>query len=256
MPTFRDGLFSLLFGFRFLVRKPQSWPFAAVPVVLVLALSGLSLFAAWHWALPVVHGLLPQAEGNLGRVAVGLVSWAATLFAATFGIAMAFVVAPTLSAPALEQLVTLVERERGTPPRPALGWSREVWLGLRASLIGLVVFFPLLAVLSLAELMLPVSAVVTLPLRVVVASLWVAYALFDYPQSLHGYPIGDRFRLLRRALAPVLGFGLGCSALFWLPCLAPLVLPVGVVAATELFWRIVRSEPSPSNEPGASGSSH
>jgi hypothetical protein len=78
----------------------------------------------------------------------------------------------------------------------------------------------------------------------VVASLWVAYALFDYPQSLRGFPIRARFRLLRQALAPALGFGLGCSALFWLPCATPLVLPVGVIAASELFCRILRANPA------------
>jgi CysZ protein len=244
MPTFRDGVASLLFGFRFLVRRPQALPFAAVPVLLVFVLSGFAVYGAIRWALPLVRELSPAFENDLGRVAVGLVSWVAALLVATFGIVLSFVIAPTLSAPALERLVTFVEDERGAPPRAALGWAREAWLGLRASLIGLLVFAPLLALLSLLELVLPVVAVVTLPARIVLASLWVAYALFDYPQSLRGYPIRDRFRLLRHALAPVLGFGLGCSALFWLPCAAPLVLPVGVIAASELFWRILSANPA------------
>jgi CysZ protein len=244
MPTFRDGLSSLLFGFRFLLRRPQALPFAAVPVLVVMVLSGLAVYGAIRWALPAVRELSPAFENDLGRVAVGLLSWVATLLVATIGIALSFVLAPTLSAPALERLVTLVEEARGAPPRAALGWVREAWLGLRASLIGLLVFSPVLALLLVLELVLPVVAVVTLPVRIVVASLWVAYALFDYPQSLRGYPIRARFHLLRHALAPVLGFGLGCSALFWLPCLAPLVLPVGVIAASELFWRIVSANPA------------
>jgi CysZ protein len=244
MPTFRDGLSSLLFGFAFLLRRPQALPFAAVPVFVVFVLSGLAVYGAIRWALPAVRELSPAFENDFGRVAVGLVSWLATLLVATFGIVLSFVLAPTLSAPALERLVTFVEDARGAPPRAALGWAREAWLGLRASLIGLLVFAPLLALLSVLELVLPVATVVTLPARIVVASLWVAYALFDYPQSLRGYSIRARFRLLRHALAPVLGFGLGCSALFWLPCLAPLVLPIGVIAASELFWRIVSANPS------------
>lgn len=243
MPTFRDGLSSLVFGFRFLLRRPQALPFAAVPVILVFVLSGLAVYGSIRWALPAVRELSPAFENDLGRVAVGLMSWLATLLVATFGIVLSFVLAPTLSAPALERLVTLVEDARGAPPRAALGWAREAWLGLRASLIGLLVFSPLLALLTVLELVFPVLAVVTLPVRIVVASLWVAYALFDYPQSLRGYPIRARFRLLRLALAPGLGFGLGCSALFWLPCAAPLVLPVGVIAASELFWRIVSANP-------------
>jgi CysZ protein len=255
MPTFRDGLSSLVFGFGFLFRRPQALPFAAVPVLVVFVLSGFAVYGAIRWALPAVRELSPAFENELGRAAVSLLSWLATLLAAAFGVVLSFVLAPTLSAPALERLVTLVEDARGAPPRAALGWVREAWLGLRASLIGLLVFSPLLALLSLFELVLPIATVVTLPVRIVVASLWVAYTLFDYPQSLRGYPIRARFRLLREALAPVLGFGLGCSALFWLPCAAPLVLPVGVVAASELFWRIVSANPAlaaaPSGSPAA-----
>jgi CysZ protein len=255
MPTFRDGLSSLVFGFQFLFRRPQALPFAAVPVLVVFVLSGFAVYGAIRWALPAVRELSPTFENELGRAAVSLVSWLATLLAAAFGVVLSFVLAPTLSAPALERLVTLVEDARGAPPRAALGWAREAWLGLRASLIGLLVFSPLLALMSLFELVLPVATVVTLPVRIVVASLWVAYTLFDYPQSLRGYPIRARFRLLRAALAPVLGFGLGCSALFWLPCAAPLVLPVGVIAASELFWRIVSANPAlaaaPSGSPAA-----
>jgi len=244
MPTFRDGLGSLVFGFRFLLRRPESLPFAAVPVLVVFALSAFAVFASVRWALPAVRELLPTFEGELGRAAAGAVTWFATVLVALVGIVLAFVLAPTLSAPALERLVGMVEQARGAPPRPPLGWLREVWLGLRASLLGLAVFSPVLLLLFVLEFLVPVLVVITLPLRIIVASLWVAYALFDYPQSLRGYPLRARFRLLRQAIAPALGFGLGCSALFWLPCATPFVLPIGVVAASELFWRIVQANPT------------
>jgi CysZ protein len=243
MPTFRDGLGSLVFGLRFLFRRPEALPLAAVPMLVVVALSGLSIFASLRWALPAIAALLPAAESELGRGLLGLVSWLAAALVATLGIVLALVLGPPLSAPALERLVTLVEDELGAPPRPAMGWAHEMWLGLRASLIGLLIFSPPLLVCSLLELVFPMAAVVTLPLRLVFSSLSVAYALFDYPQSLRGYPIRSRLRLLRRALAPILGFGAGCSALFWFPCSMLLVLPIGVIAATQLFHRIAEASP-------------
>ena len=72
---------------------------------------------------------------------------------------------------------------------------------------------------------------------------WLAYTMFDYPQSLRGFPIRARLRLLRRALAPTIGYGLTCSLLFWTACAIPLLLPVGVIAATQLFWRVAQSDP-------------
>jgi uncharacterized protein involved in cysteine biosynthesis len=105
------------------------------------------------------------------------------------------------------------------------------------------VFAPLLALLSLADLVFPPGAVLTVPLRLAFGSLWLAYTLFDYPQSLRGYPVRRRLRLLRRGFAPALGFGLACSALFWFPCATPFVLPAGVIAGTRIFWEIQRSYP-------------
>lgn len=243
MPGFREGVGSLLFGFAFLLRRPKALPLAAVPVFVVLALSSLSVFASLRWALPQFREALPELESELGRTAASVVSWVGAAVVASAGVLFAFVLSPSLSAPALEGLVTLVERERGAPERPSLGFLREVWLGLRAALIGFLVFSPVLLSLWLLELFLPVAIVVTLPLRILVASLSLAYALFDYPQSLRGYPVRARFRLIRAAALPVLGFGVGCSVLFWLPCATPLLLPVGVVGATELFWRILSARP-------------
>jgi len=242
-PTFFDGVKCFGSAFALLLRKPAVWPHALVPAVLVIVLSAAGLFASFQWVSPWIRELMPAAEGRVGGTAVDVVSFVGTVLVATLGALLALSAAPTLSAPALERLVTMTEEGIGAPPRAPLGFFREVALGLRASFIGFCLFAPLLAVLFLSELIFPISVVATVPIRLAVAALWLAYTMFDYPQSLRGYPIRARFRLLRRALAPALGYGLTCSLLFWTACAIPLLLPLGVVAATQLFWLVNDTAP-------------
>jgi uncharacterized protein involved in cysteine biosynthesis len=229
-----------------LFRTPGSLPYAAVPVLCFVVLSALGMWASIEFLLPAFARMLPDAaDGGLRGFFVSAASWLLTLLAAAAGVFVALLLAPVLSAPALEHLVSMAEAELAVPPRAPIGFWGEVGAGLRASLCGLLVFGPLLAALALLDLAFPPAAVVTVPLRFGFGSLWLAYTLFDYPQSLRGYPARRRLRLLRRGFLPALGFGLGCSVLFWFPCVTLLVLPVGVVAATELFWKIQNAFPDP-----------
>ena len=116
---------------------------------------------------------------------------------------------------------------------------------------------PLLAVLWVVDLILPLVAVVTLPLECVVVSAALAWNLFDYPLTLRGMRMRDRLALLNQHWRPTLGFGLTFSVLFWIPCFGVVLLPVGVVAATDLVWAILRSDPRaaatlPTTAPGLS----
>ncbi len=248
-PTFLDGVKCFGAAFSFLLRKPAALPYALVPALLVIVLSAAGLFASFHWVAPLIRELLPATESQVGSTAVGVISFVGTVLVATLGALLALSLAPTLAAPALERLVTLTEEELGAPPRAPLGFFREILLGLRASFIGFCIFAPVLGLLFLSELIFPVSVVATLPIRFAVAALWLAYTMFDYPQSLRGFPIRARFRLLRRALAPTFGYGLTCSLLFWTACAIPLLLPVGVIAATRLFWRVAESDPTLRHNP-------
>jgi CysZ protein len=242
-PTFFDGVRCFGAAFVWLLRKPSALPYALVPALLVVVLSAAGLFASFRWVAPLIRGYLPAAKGGVGGAAVDVVSFVGTALVATLGGLLSLSLAPTLSAPALERLVSLTEEELGAPARAPLGFFREVVLGLRASLLGFCLFAPVLALLFLSELLVPVSVVVTMPLRFAVAALWLAYTMFDYPQSLRGVPLRARLRLLRRALAPTLGYGITCSLLFWTACAIPLLLPVGVVAATRLFFRVAEADP-------------
>jgi len=63
------------------------------------------------------------------------------------------------------------------------------------------------------------------------------------PLTLWGAPIRERMALINSHGAAMLGFGSTVTLLFWLPCFGVLMLPVAVVAATELLWSILESDP-------------
>jgi CysZ protein len=165
---------------------------------------------------------------------VALVAW--------LGLLVSLVVAPVVSAPALETIVERVEGTLGVPPRAPLGFVRELLCGLRATLGALVVALPCLLVLFVVELLFPPAAIVTLPLKLLLTALLVALGLFDYPLTLRGVPFRERLKLLRRYPAVALGFGATFATLFWISCCGVVLLPVGAAAATLVVTEILRAE--------------
>ena len=79
-------------------------------------------------------------------------------------------------------------------------------------------------------LQLPLVALLQLGL----VALTVAWNLLDYPLSLQGFPARARLRLIRRHAGAAFGFGLCFAGLSLVPLAAVVLLPVGVVAATQL----------------------
>ncbi len=77
----------------------------------------------------------------------------------------------------------------------------------------------------------------TYPLKIVIAVLGVALVLFDYPLTLRGMSVQERWQLVRDNPGPVLGFGAVFAALFWIPFASIVLLPAGAAAAAELCCR-------------------
>ena len=89
------------------------------------------------------------------------------------------------------------------------------------------------------------AVVVTLPLKIVVASFTLAWNLLDYPLTLRQVRMRDRWRLLARYKLACLGFGAALSLLFWIPCGCQVILlPVGAAGASQLVWQLLRHDPA------------
>jgi len=224
-------------GVRFVFRRPDLWPFALFPAALAAALSALGIWASFGFVVPAVQRAF-SSDGALGGTAAQAIAWAAGLGAAAVAVFFAMALAPPLSGPALERIVAAQEAELGVPPREPLGFLSEMWCGIRASVFGALLIVPAEAILSLADVLVPGAAFVTPPLKLIVAALAIAWNLVDYPLTLRGVRMRDRFAVVVANRRAVLGFGAVFAALFWLPCCGLLLLGVGVASGTRLVWTV------------------
>lgn len=240
-PGFSAGVSAVFSGFGTIARTPALWPWALVPLFILVALEGVFITLAIKVGGPWVRSLIPAFQSDWGQVGAGILSWAAVAALAVVGWFVAVPLAPPLSAPALEHVVRRVETELGVPPRESIGFFRELLCGFRALAGGAAVGVPILALLWIVEFFAPPVAIVTTPLKFVVGSLLVAWGLFDYPLTLRGVGFRARLGLIRDNFACVLGFGVAFALVFWVPCCGVALLPVGAAAATRITVAIERA---------------
>jgi CysZ protein len=235
-----DGAAALLAGLRFLVSRRDCWLVAAVPclcvVLVAIPLCWLAVASLGPW---LAAELLPDATRWYAVGARALVRWGASALGAYVGCWFALLVAPALSAPALERLVRVQEAALGLPPRPSRGVLVELWCGLESQAGALVVTLPLAILCWLLGLTVPALAPLLLPLQGMLLALGLAWALLDYPLSLRGMRLRARSRLLLAHPAPILGFGAAFALATLLPGGALVLLPAGVVGATRLVVRLL-----------------
>jgi len=235
---FARGFLALFGALGSLLRTPSTWPLALVPALLLVIVQSGFVLGWWRYLKPWLNAQL-AGDGKLQNLGALLAAWGSVLPLLVLG----WFLVPVLSAPALDGIVVRVERELGAPARAPLGIFAELWCGLRAMLLSLLLTLPAIAGLALLGLLVPPLVVVTTPLKLLIGALGVAWGMFDYPLTLRGVGVGARVAFMLRHFSAVLGFGVAFSLLFWLPCFSILMLPVGVAGATQLYWEIQRSAP-------------
>lgn len=246
-PGFGAGVISLFSGLRFVVTTPSVWPLAMVPVVIVIVVTivvgALGFELLPRWILPLLGPSAEKAHGAL-KIVVKVVVLGLSV---GLGTLLGFVLAQPLSGTALEKIVRRMEATMGVPPWPETSFLQEIWRSIEGLLLTTALLLPLLGTLFLIGLVFPPAAIVTMPLKLLVTAVMLAWDLCDYPLSIRGMAIRPRIALLRRHLVAVLGFGLGLSLLCLIPCGLLLALPVGAAGATRLIVQIERWE---SRNPG------
>jgi CysZ protein len=201
-----DGMKCFFRGFGLLARTPEAYPFALVPLLMVLLVtSGLAVLS---WM--VVPELVGRWIGS-GTWYLSLLQVVASigLFALTLPLGLAL--AQPLSGPALEAL----GRSAGSA---ALTVAGAVGLLAVTAAIGLV----------------PGGVIVAVPLQLFGSALLVGWDVCDYPQSVRGVPLGARLGWMRQHLWAVVGFSAGLMLVGIIPCGLLLILPIGVAGATAL----------------------
>jgi CysZ protein len=232
--SFGTGLGSVFRAFAQLGRLSEAWPYALVPTVVFLVLASGGLVASFGWLEPFVEKLLPTATSWYGRLGTNLVGIVGAVVASLAAVLLALALTPPLSAPALERIVAIVEKDAGVPPRGPIGWLGEFACGFRALAAGAMFAIPAGSLLWIVDLVAPPATVVTTPLKILLTALMVAWNLIDYPLTLRGMRVRERLALVRTEWRSFVGFGFGFAAAFWVPCCGIVLLPVGVVAATRL----------------------
>ncbi|MCA9597732.1 MAG: EI24 domain-containing protein [Myxococcales bacterium] len=241
-PGLWAGFRAVFRGLGFMFRTPAAWPAGLVPAAILFGLSALFVSLAVLWVQPALETWIAPSHSWYSELGTAIASWVGALLASVLGVMIAAATTPPLSGPALESIIARQEKALGIPERAALGFFAEMWFGLKAQALAALFAGPLLLLLWIVELLAPPAAVVTIPAKLLVVALGLAWNLFDYPLTLRGVRMRDRLRLVRAYKPAVLGFGLGFALLFWLPCFSILMLPVAVAASTRLVWEMLSAD--------------
>lgn len=232
MGPFR-GFAAFFEGVAFVVGTPRVWLRAAVPIATALALwVALGALGVWG-ALRLAHRMV---DGSLGAGALGALF---ALPALLLALVLAMGLAQPLSGWALDAVVREQRAALALPPLPETHGAGPALSSLGAGLGAFAVGVPVIVGLTLVGWLAPVALPVTVPLKVVVGSLLVAWDLVDYPLALSGVRLRDRLRWFARHAGSMLGFGLAAVAFFSVPGFGLLALPCGVAGAARLVGATV-----------------
>jgi len=234
-PSFWQAVTALPRGARFIVEQRRCWPAAAAPALILLLLAvpvlwlSVAQFGPW-----LSSTLFPDTSTWYAESAWVALRWLGSAVAAYLGLWLALLLTPALSAPALERLVRARELALGASPRAPQSFWFELRCGLEAQVGGLLLALPLWLLSWAAAALLPGAGLLLLPLQALPLAVGLAWNLLDYPLTLHGVRVRERWALLRRAPLAILGFGFCLAAVSMIPGAALLLLPAGVVGATDL----------------------
>jgi CysZ protein len=227
---FFDGVLAFARGAGFIVGTPSVWPFAIIPAIVALIL-GVSLSVGGLYEARLLASRLVGSDNSP-------FAWLLAVLLGAVAVFVAFLIAVSLAQPlsgfALDRIVRAQEHALGvevTANEPLLA---SVLRSVRVTLVALAIGLPLIFALTLVGIVVPPAAVVTIPVKVVVASLLLAWDVLDYPMSPRGFGVRGRVAWMRKNGAAVLGFGLAATAIMVIPFVGLLVLPMAVAGATRM----------------------
>jgi CysZ protein len=245
---FLAGLKAAGGGIVFVVSTPSIWPYALVPVGLMLILGcGLGGLGVWGASL-LTDALLGEHLEGWSRFGAALLTIAFSLLALALSFFLALLLTQPLSGSALEAIASAQEHKLTGKCCSPPSFLAALLESLRIAGITAVIAIALFVVFFLIDVIIPFAAVVTIPARFFTAAWLLAWDFLDYPLSLRGIEVGQRWRWLRQHAWGVTGFGLAWAALLLIPGIFLIVLPMGVAGATRL---VVAADDAP-RQPDAS----
>jgi len=224
-------------GIGFILRTPATWPWAAVPgMIMLVLLAGLCGLGIWGSA-EFSASIFGHDRHTWGSIGYWLVTVLLAILSVLIAVIFALVLTEPLSAFALDKIVHAYEyKEIGHSPRspPMLVM---IWISIRAIGFGLLIGGLALAILLVVNFFFPPAAIITVPLKFMVCSWMLAWSLIDYPMVQRRLGIRERARWIARHFWAFTAFGMAWAAIAVVPGVVLVLLPMGVAGATDLVLR-------------------
>jgi CysZ protein len=225
----KDGLKSIIAGFRILFRRPRLLRWLVPPLLITLLLDALAFFFVYGWLRMGIRSFV-SGEGAMSwvRVSLDVIGGVALLFALGWTFAWLFLI---VTSPFQDFISAEVEQELTGKaiPEPS-GFSGFLQSILQSLLQAIVISFLTLFVL--------IAGAIPLIGPVLVFS-WSAFALgysfVAIPSGRMAHRIGLRASFARRHRGAVFGLGLVVAGATLIPLVNVLLMPVFVVAGTALY---------------------
>ncbi len=228
-----DGLSAFFRGIGFIIVTPSVWLWSAIPMAWLLFLScgGCGL---GFWGAKSLSEFLVQPEGTWGEIG----KWALTILMWVFLILLVALVALSLTQPlsgfALDRIAIAQESAMTGRRRPAPSIFLTLWNSAKATILSLIVGSPILLVLLAIGFAFPPAAVVTVPLKFLVAGWMLSWNFIDYPLGLRRMGVRARIGWVWQHFDAFTTFGVMWALLLPIPGIVLLVLPMGVAGVTRL----------------------
>lgn len=238
-----EGVKAAVGGAWFVFTTPRTWPWAAVPAVILLLLTcGLSGLGIWGagW---LNEQLVGQPETWYGYAGAWLLYVLLIVTAVTAALLLGLVLTQPLSGFALEAISLAQERALVGAASAEASFLLALYVSLKAALVTVPVAVVSFGVLFTIDFFFPPAVIVTIPLKFLVAGWLLAWNFVDYPLSLRGLGVRRRLNWMIDHFAAVTAFGLFWALLLPVPGLGLLVLPLGVAGATRLV--VASNRPAP-----------
>lgn len=250
-PAGLDRITQLRYGFRFpwlglryLLRERDLLPWIVVPVLInivfiLLAFLGATWGSPWLvaqlWAAPI--GGFALTIWHALVMIVGLL-----LF--VVGVVVMYAVSGILGTPFYDYLSARVELRIAAESEEIVDWPqfwRDVAQSIRHSIMGFGLWILVMMPLFCVGLVPGVGPLIELSVGLVFTALFLAREMMDGAMSRRRFPFRRKLRIVRAHIMVMLGFGLACAAILWVPLLNFVFMPVSMVGGTLLFLMIESS---------------
>jgi CysZ protein len=241
------GVGYLLRGLGWVARRPGQWLFGLIPALIVLVVYTVALIWLAGRADDLAGWVTPFADewSDGPRRAVRGIAAVAIFGAGAFLALLTFTALTLLvGEPFYEKLAERVEESQGgAPPEPDVPLLTQIGRAVRDSLVlgavalgFAVVFFALGFLPVVGQTVVPVAAAC-------VSGYFLAGELTAIALERRGLRRRERFALLRRNRALVLGFGVATVVTFLIPLGAVIGMPGAVAGGTLLARERLDEEP-------------